>query len=94
MQRSANITNDQQSIINQLTALLENEPATIQNSMAKEFLELDATIAKINLNLNEAGVDQAFDQINLLPDIFESQMTNFLKVFQNPDIDWLQTTFS
>lgn len=84
MQRSG-ITNDKQSTMNQLTALLYNEPTTVQNSTTKEWLELDASIAKITSNLKEAEVDQAFDQINLLPDVFESQMTSFLKVFQNPD---------
>lgn len=74
--------------MSQLTAMLDNEPATVQNSTAKDWVELEATIAKITSNLDEAGVDQAFDQMNLLPDIFETQMSSFLKVFQNPQIDW------
>lgn len=73
--------------MSQLTAMLDNEPANIQNSTAKDWVELEATIAKITSNLDDAGVDQAFDQMNLLPDIFETQMTSFLKVFQNPQID-------
>lgn len=74
--------------MSQLTAMLDNEPANIQNSTAKDWVELEATTAKITSNLDDAGVDQAFDQMNLLPDIFETQMTSFLKVFQNPQIDW------
>lgn len=76
-----------QNAINEIKKLMENEPTNVQESLIKEFKEIDSIIEKMNSTLSEPGTDQAFKEINLLPDHFEAQMSDFVKTFQKFDID-------
>lgn len=68
--------------LNYIRRLLPDEPATLQESVAKGWSEINSEIEKISLSSDDAGIDQAFTAMKLTPDEFETGMTNLLDVFR------------
>lgn len=73
-------TQPQETKFEQLQGLLVNEPPNVAENVIKNWKDIDKQTSKLLDLSHSAGVDQAFKDLKLPPDEFETKLSEFVKL--------------